>query len=66
MTDNANLAIAIAALTNAIAVLAPPPTPAAVFDPFVEDKPFDLSSRVGSQAFSEACAPLDQKWDGSV
>ena len=66
MADNANLATVIAALTNSIAVLAPPPIPAAVFDPFAEDKPFDLSTRIGSKTFSEACAPLEQKWGGSV
>ena len=33
---------------------------------FDSDQPFDLSTRAGSSAFSQACDPLDTKWDGSV
>ena len=33
---------------------------------FNSDQPFDLSTHVGSSAFSQACDPLDTKWDGLV
>ena len=73
MGDNAALATAIQALAEAIARMQARPsttttttTATAIFDPFAEDTPFDLSSRAGVQAFSEACAKLDNEWDGSV
>ena len=68
MTSNAALARAITELSNAIALLRPPPTPAAIYDPFQADRPFNLTTRLGQQAYAEACAPLDDncKWDGSV
>ena len=33
---------------------------------FDSDQPFALSTHAGSLAFSQACDPLDTKWDGSV
>ena len=66
MADQLALTQAITALTNAIAFLQPPPQPAAVYDPFASDVPFNLSTRLGSQAYSDISSPLDEVWDGSV
>ena len=67
MTDNAALAAAILALTNVIATMRQPaPAPTPVFDPFDSTKPFDLSTRAGSTAYSTISAPLDEVWDGHV
>ena len=68
MAENAALAAAITALSNAIANFHPPAAPAhhAVFDPFAADQPFDLTTRQGAQAYNEASSPLDEIWDGSV
>ena len=35
-------------------------------DPFASPDAFDLGSRAGSNAFSTACAALDETWDGTV
>ena len=43
-----------------------PPLPAPILDPFESDDLFDLSSRVGSLAYSTISSPLDDIWDGSV
>ena len=62
----AALTAAITALTNAIALIrAPAPAPQ-VFDPFQADVPYNLASRLGSQAYADVSAPLDDIWDGTV
>ena len=66
MVDHVALTQAITALTNAISFLQPPPEPAAVYDTFAPDVPFNLSTRLGSQAYSDISSPLDEVWDGSV
>ena len=66
MVDNVALATAITALTNAIALLQLPPVQPAVFDPFTPDLPFNLNTRLGSQAYSDIAAPLDEVWNGDV
>jgi len=42
--------------------------PAPVFDPFVEDQPFNLSSRAGDQAYTNTSAAFNHEdvWDGNV
>ena len=37
-----------------------------LLDPYTSDVPFDLSSRAGAQAFTNACAILDDTWDGTA
>ena len=65
-----DLAAALQALATAIQNLQPavPAAPAApavpLLDPFQVDQPFDLSSRVGSAAFTTASSALDVTWDG--
>ena len=54
MADNAALAAAITAISNTIATLRPAPPAAVVFDPFAEDQPFNLSTRIGYQAYIDA------------
>ena len=68
MADATALATAIMALTNAIALIRPPPPTPAVYDPFTEDQPFNLATRTGAQSYNEISAPLDEKdiWDGDV
>ena len=67
MSDNTVLANAIAALAAAVAAIRPPAvTPKIYEDPFATNDPFDLSSRVGSNAFLSSSAPLDVIWDGDV
>ena len=68
MTSNAGLARVITELTNAIASLHPHLTPTVIYDPFQADRSFDLSTRVGHQAYAEACASLDEncQWNRSV
>ena len=67
MTDNAALAAAILALTNVIATMRQPaPAPTPVFDPFDSTKPFDLSTRAGSTAYTTISAPLDEIWDDHI
>ena len=66
MTEHTALAAAITALSTAIANLQPRADPPPVFDPFAEDKPFNLSTRQGAQSYSEASSPLDEIWDGCV
>ena len=66
MVDNVALAAAITALTNAIALIRPPPPTPAVFDSFTADQPFNLNTRLGSQAYSDLAAPLDNVWNGEV
>ena len=68
MADSIALAAAIAALTNAIALIRPPPPTPTVYNPFTEDQPFNLVTRTGAQSYNEISAPLDEKdiWDGDV
>ena len=37
-----------------------------LLDPYTSDIPFDLSSQVGAQAFTNACNILDDTWDGTA
>ena len=37
-----------------------------LLDPYTSDIPFDLSSRAGAQAFTNACNILDDTWDGTA
>ena len=60
MTDT-RLTAAIEALGYALALLRPPPAPVVVFDPFDHDVPFILDIRSGSQAYTDASAPLDEE-----
>jgi hypothetical protein len=75
MADNAELATALAALAAAITTLNANNTAGAagagaartvVLDSFESNKPFDLSTRTGSQAFVTACAALDDPWNRTV
>jgi hypothetical protein len=74
MADNAaiaaalaNLAAAINNMNNNAAPQQPPRAPhVVILDPFESDEPFDLSARVGSTAFANACAALDDPWNGNV
>ena len=52
MADAATLAVAITALTNAIALIQASARYAPVFDPFIEDLPFNLASRACDQAYT--------------
>jgi len=57
------------ALANAIAVVAsiqPPVLTPKIYNPFVTNDAFDLSSRVGSSVFVSASAPLGIIWDGDI
>ena len=65
-TNAAALTATITTLTNAIALIkAPVPSPQ-VFDPFQADVPYNLASRLGSQAYADVSALLDDTWDGTV
>ena len=80
MADNAAIADALNALTQAITAMnqnttntaqaahAPPApvNPQALLDPFASPDPFDLSTQAGSSAYLDACAPLPDLWDGSI
>jgi len=52
LADAVALVADITALTYAIALIRAPAPPAPMFDPFVEDQPFNLASRAGSQAYT--------------
>ena len=49
-----------------IATMRAPAAPLPVFDPFSEDQPFNLATRLGAQAFSDVCEGLKEHWDGNV
>jgi hypothetical protein len=73
MANNAAIAAALANLAAAIKDMnnnAEPQQPRAphvvILDPFESNEPFDLSARVGSTAFANACAALDDPWNGNV
>ena len=38
---------------------------APILDPLATNNPFDLGSRAGATAFTQVCAALDTKWDGT-
>ena len=70
---NDALARALAQLATALnnfnpaAMPAAPAAPAApLLNPFSSNQPFDLSTRSGLQAFTQASAALDDLWDGTV
>ena len=65
-TNAAALTAAIMALTNAIALIRTPVPAPQVYDPFQVDVPYNLASRLGSQAYADVSAPLDDIWDGKV
>ena len=60
MAGNKTLAAAILALTNAIALIQRPTAAPPVFDPFSSDQPFNLSIKLGSQAYADISAPLEE------
>ena len=70
MADNPpQLAAALQALAQAIQNIPQVPQAAPhqpLLDPYTDQAPFDLSSRAGSQAFTTACAILDDTWDGTA
>ena len=70
MADNPpQLAAALQALAQAIQNIPQVPQAAPhqpLLDPYTDHAPFDLSSRAGSQAFTTACAILDDTWDGTA
>jgi len=66
MTNNTALANAIAALAAAVTAIQLPVLTPIIYNPFVTNDAFDLSSRVGSSAFISASALLDIIWDSDV
>ena len=58
-----NLVAAMAANNNNIPV---PTAHVPILDPFNATSPFDLGTRAGSFAWSQACSPLTVKWDGNI
>ena len=62
------LAAALQALAQAIQNIpqVQQPNHQPLLDPYTSDVPFDLSSRAGAQAFTNACAILDDTWDGTA
>ena len=64
MAYAAGLAAAITVLTNAIALIWAPAPPVPVFDPFLEEQLFNLSSRAGDQAYTNISAK--DMWEGNV
>jgi hypothetical protein len=73
MADNAaiaaapaNLVAAINNMNNNAASQQPRAPHVVILDPFESNEPFDLSPRVGSTAFTNACAALDDPWNGNV
>ena len=65
-TNTAALTAAITALTNTIALIRTPVSAPQVFDPFQADVPYNLASRLGSQAYADVSALLDNIWDITV
>jgi len=65
-TNAAALTATIMALTNAIVLIRTPVPAPQVLDPFQADFPYNLASRLGSQAYANVWAPLDDIWDGTV
>ena len=72
---DAALAAALTQLANAINNFAPaaagpggaiPAAPVPLLDPFASNAPFDLSTRSGLTAFTQAGSALDDLWDGTV
>jgi len=61
LADAVALVADITALTYAIALIRAPAPPAPMFDPFVEDQPFNLASRAGSQAYTNISAAFNNK-----
>lgn len=61
---NALLAAAITQLTQIIAQQQQPRVP--IYDPYDPTQPFDLSNRVGNEAYNNAKAALNQTWDGTT
>lgn len=61
---NALLAAAITQLTQMIAQQQQPRAP--IYDPYDPTQPFDLSNRVGNEAYNNAKAILKQTWDGTT
>ena len=68
MADAAALKAAITALKNVIAPIQTPAPSAPVFDPFVEDQPFNLANCAGNQAYTNISAALNDKdmWNGNI
>ena len=56
MLDNVVITVAITALTNSIALIQSNTS---------HDQPFNLASRLGSQAYVDVLVPLDKPWDGT-
>lgn len=61
---NALLAAAITQLTQVLAQQQQPRAP--IYDPYDPTQPFDLSNRVGNEAYNNAKTALKQTWDGST
>ena len=64
------LAAAIAVMTTAVQAMAQantaPSSPRPILDPHSPNTPYDLASRAGLNAFTQASAPLETKWDGTA
>ena len=58
MVENAALITALHALTNMIATMRASAVSLPIFDPFSEDHPFNLSTRLGARSFSDICEGL--------
>ena len=62
--NNALFAAAIQALTTVITTINAPPPP--TYEPFAPTQPFNVATRAGSQAYTNASSPLDELWDGEI
>ena len=56
MADATALAAVITALTNAIALIRPPPSTPTVYNPFTEDQTFNLATETRAQTYNEISA----------
>ena len=64
--DNSTaLTNAIQTLIYKIAAMPVPPVTPAVYDPYAVNQPFNIATRVGAQAYTDASAPFDELWDGN-
>ena len=66
MSDNVAFITALMDLTNMIALIRAPEALQAIYDPYVEDQPFNLATYLGENAFPDMSEGLKDSWDGTV